>query len=130
LQVGADLLEGVEDAAGVGDLDAVVSDGLQDAGEDLEELLAIVGDGDGEGAAGDAPGAARLAEGAARGVMVVAEGLASEGGRGAGVSAFKGVRAEDSDVLNDLGAQVWISVQHVYPLPLGCFWTKSSWEKT
>ncbi len=131
MQVGADLLEGVEDAAGVGDLDAVGSDGLQDTGEGFEELLAVGGDGDGEGAAGDAPGGARLAEGAARGVMVVAEGLAAEGGRGAGMSAFKDVRAEDSDVLYDLGAQIWIVVRHLwYPLPLGCFWTKSSWEKT
>jgi hypothetical protein len=80
LQVGAHLLECVEDAAGVGDLDAVVSDGLQDTGEDFEELLAVGGGGDGEGAASDAPGAARLAEGAARGVMVVAEGLAAQGG--------------------------------------------------
>lgn len=130
MQVGAHLLEGVEDAAGVGDLDAVGSDGLQDAGEDLEELLAVVGGGDGKGAAGDAPGGARLAEGAARGVMVVAEGFAAEGGRGAGVSAFEGVRAENSDVFDDFGAQIRILVRHVYPLPLGCFWTKSSWEKT
>jgi hypothetical protein len=43
-------------------------------------LLVAGGSWDGEVAAGDAPGAARLAEGAARGVMVVAEGLAAEGG--------------------------------------------------
>ena len=80
MEVGAYLLEGVEDAACLGDLDAVVSDGLQDAGEDFEELLPVVGDWDGEGAASDAPGSSRLAERAARGVMVVAEGLAAEGG--------------------------------------------------
>jgi hypothetical protein len=80
LQVGADLLEGVEDAACVGDLDAVVSDGLQDTGEGVEALLAGGGSGDGEVATGDAPGGPRLAEGAARRVMVVAEGFAAEGG--------------------------------------------------
>ena len=80
MQVGAYLLECVEDAARVGDLDAVVDDGLQDIGEGIENLLAAGGGGDGEVAASDAPGAARLAEGAARGVVVVAEGLAAEGG--------------------------------------------------
>jgi hypothetical protein len=93
-------------------------------------LLAVGGGGDGEVAAGDAPGGARLAEGEL-GVVVVAVGLAAEGGRGAGVSAFKGVRAEDTDVFYDFGAQVWIVVRHLwYPLPLPGFWTKSSWEKT
>ena len=56
LQVGADLLEGVEDAAGVGEFDAVVDDGLQDIGEGVEGLLVAGGGGDGEVAAGDAPG--------------------------------------------------------------------------
>ena len=130
MQVGTYLLEGVEDAAGVGELDAVVDDCLQDIGEGVENLLAAGGGGDGEVAAGYAPGGAGLAEGAARGVMVVAEGFAAEGGRGAAMSAFEEVGAEDADVLYDLGAQVWIVVRHVYPLPLGCFWTKSSWEKT
>ena len=121
MQVGAYLLDGVEDAAGVGEFYAVVDDGLQDVGEGVEELLAVVGGGDGEGAASDAPGAAGLAEGAARGVMVVAEGLAAEGGGGAGVAAVEDVRAENSDVFYDFGAQVWIVVQHVYPLPRGVF---------
>jgi hypothetical protein len=77
LQTEADLLETVEDAACVGDLDAVVGDGLEDAGEDVEELLAAGGSGDRERSASDAPGAPRLAEGAARGVVVVAEGIPS-----------------------------------------------------
>jgi hypothetical protein len=51
--------------------------------------------------------------------MVVAEGFAAEGGRGAGVAAFEGVRAEDSDVFDyfsadDLGAQIWIAVRHLW----------------
>jgi hypothetical protein len=42
------------------------------------------------------------------------------------VAAFKGVCAEDSDVFDhlepdDLGAQVWIVVRHVYPSPWGVF---------
>ena len=80
LQVGAYLLECVEDAAGVGEFYAVVDDGLQDIGEGVEGLLVAGGGGDGEVAAGDAPGGAGLAEGTARGVMVVAEGFAAEGG--------------------------------------------------
>jgi hypothetical protein len=35
----ADLLEGIEDAAGVSELYAVVEDGLQDVGEGVEGLL-------------------------------------------------------------------------------------------
>ena len=125
LQVGAYLLECVEDAARVREFDAVVDDGLQDAGEDFEELVAVVGDGDGEGAAGDAPGGPRLAKGAARGVMVVAEGFAAEGGRGAGVAAVEDVRAENSDVFDDLGTQVWIVVRHLWlPPPPGVFLDK------
>ena len=60
LQGGAGLLERVEDAAGVGELDAVVDDGVQDTGEGVEGLLVGGGGGDGEVAASDAPGAARL----------------------------------------------------------------------
>ena len=80
LQVDGHLLEGVEDAAGVGEFNAVVEDGLEDIGEGVEALLVTRRGWDGEVAASDAPGGARLAEGAARGVMVVAEGLAAEGG--------------------------------------------------
>ena len=76
--------------------------------------------------------AARLAEGAARGVMVVAEGLAAEGGRGAAVvrfPRFEEMGAENSDVFDAsqrgvLGAQVWIVVDMLYPPPSRVFLDK------
>jgi hypothetical protein len=37
------------------------------------------------------------------------------------VAAVKDVRAENSDVFDDLGAQVRILVRHVYPSPWGVF---------
>ena len=84
MEIDSDLLERVEDASCVAEFDAVVGDGLQDTGEDVEELCpvsvdGVSGDAHGELSASLAPGAARLAEGAARWVMVVAEGLAAEG---------------------------------------------------
>jgi hypothetical protein len=43
LQVGCHLLERVEDSAGVGELDAVVGDGLNDNGKDVDELFKVGG---------------------------------------------------------------------------------------
>ena len=63
-------------------------------------------------------------EGLAGGVVVVAEGFALEGGRGASVASFEDVGAEGADVLDDFDGLV-----HEYLLPgvLSC--TKSSDEK-
>ena len=80
MQVDSQLLERVKNSACMGELDAVVCDGVHDNGEGVEELLAVGGGWDGEFATSDAPGAAGLAEGAAGGVVVVAEGLAVECG--------------------------------------------------
>jgi hypothetical protein len=57
-------------------------------------------------------------------VVVVAEGFALEGGRGASVASFEDVGAEGADVLDDFDGLV-----HEYPLPgvLSC--AKSSDEK-
>ena len=57
-------------------------------------------------------------------VVVVAEGFALEGGRGASVASFEDVSAEGADVLDDFDGLV-----HEYPLPgvLSC--AKSSDEK-
>ena len=46
------------------------------------------------------------------GVVVVAEGFALEGGRGASVASFEDVGAEGADVLDDFDGLV-----HEYPLP-------------
>ena len=51
-------------------------------------------------------------EGFAGGVVVVAEGFALEGGRGASVASFEDVGAEGADVLDDFDGLV-----HEYPLP-------------
>ena len=58
------------------------------------------------------------------GVVVVAEGFALEGGRGASVASFEDVGAEGADVLDDFDGLV-----HGYPLPgvLSC--AKSSEKK-
>jgi hypothetical protein len=51
-------------------------------------------------------------EGLAVWVVVVAEGFALEGGRGASVASFEDVGAEGADVLDDFDGLV-----HEYPLP-------------
>ena len=62
--------------------------------------------------------------GLAGGVVVVAEGFALEGGRGASVASFEDVGAESADVLDDFDGLV-----HEYPLPGALFCAKSSEEK-
>jgi hypothetical protein len=58
------------------------------------------------------------------GVVVVAEGFALEGGRGASVASFEDVGAESADVFDNLDCLV-----HGYPLPGVLFCAKSSDEK-
>jgi hypothetical protein len=60
----------------------------------------------------------------AGGVVVVAEGFALEGGRGASVASFEDVGAEGADVLDDFDGLV-----HEYPLPGVLFCAKYSDEK-
>jgi hypothetical protein len=64
-----------------------------------------------------APG--RVLDRLAIGVVVVAEGFALEGGRGASVASFEEVGAEGADVLNDFDGLL-----HGYPLPRGTFLRK------
>jgi len=60
----------------------------------------------------------------AGGVVVVAEGFALEGGRGASVASYEDVGAEGADVLDDFDGLV-----HGYPLPGVLCCAKSSAEK-
>ena len=65
-----------------------------------------------------ATAAARFLSGLAGGVVVVAEGFALEGGRGASVASFEDVGAEGADVLDDFDGFVpghW----HGVPPPRG-----------
>jgi len=55
---------------------------------------------------------AELVDGLAGGMVVVAEGFALEGGRGASVASFEYVGAEGADVLDDFDGLV-----HEYPSP-------------
>jgi hypothetical protein len=58
-------------------------------------------------------------DGLAGGVVVVAEGFALEGGRGASVASFEDVGTEGADVVDDFNRLV-----HGYPLPGGTFLRK------
>jgi hypothetical protein len=69
-----------------------------------------------------APG--RVLDRLAIGVVVVAEGFALEGRRGASVASFEDVGAEGADVLDDFDGLV-----HGYPLPGVLSRAKSSEEK-
>jgi len=60
-----------------------------------------------------------IPDGLAGGVVVVAEGFALEGGRGAAVASFEDVGTEGADVLDDFDGLV-----HGYP-SLGCFVAQS-----
>ena len=53
------------------------------------------------------------------GVVVIAEGFALEGGRGASVASFEDVGAEGADVFDGFHGLV-----HEYPLPWGTFLRK------
>jgi len=87
------------------------------------EVRLAGGELEGEGLAATAV-ADGILDGLAGGVVVVAEGFALEGGRGAAVASFEDVGAEGADVLDDFDGLV-----HGYPLPgvLSC--AKSSAEK-
>ena len=67
---------------------------------------------------------ARLLGGFAGGVVVVAEGFALEGGRGAAVSSFEDVGAEGADVFDDFDGFVLFHC-HGVPPPPGYFLAQS-----
>ena len=82
------------------------------------EIRLAGGEREGEGLTA-AAASAGVWEAFAGGVVVVAEGFALEGGRGASVASFEDVGAEGADVLDDFDGLV-----HEYPLPRGTFLRK------
>lgn len=88
-------MKGGEEAAGAADGDAVLGEGLDDHVEGLLQFGPAGGTCDGEGSAG----ASRCSHGFsgwevdAGGLVVVAVGLATEGGRGAAVASLEDMRA-------------------------------------
>jgi hypothetical protein len=116
-------VEGVEDQASVAGADLVGGETPNNFVDDVLEVRLAGGEWEGEGLAATAA-ADGILYGLAGGVVVVAEGFALEGGRGASVASFEEVGAEGADVLDDFDGLV-----HGYPLPgvLSC--AKSSDEK-
>jgi len=100
-EVAAGGLQGGEEEAGAAEVDLVGGDQADELAEGALEFVAGGGDGEGEGLAGEVAGAdlgaaLAAAEGVrAGGVVVVAEGLAAEGGRAAEVGGRGTGRRED-----------------------------------
>ena len=115
----AHIVEGGEDQAGMAGADLV---GGETADHFVDGFLEVRLAGWEREVEPVAAAAARFLGGFAVGVVVVAEGFALEGGRGASVASFEDVGAEGADVLDDFDG-------HGYPLPgvLSC--AKSSDEK-
>jgi hypothetical protein len=118
-----DVVQGVEDQAGLACTDLVGGETADYFVYDLLEVRLAGGEWEVEGFTAAAVSNGIL-DGFAGGVVVVAEGFALEGGRGASVAPFEDVGAEGADVLDDFDGLV-----HGYPLPgvLSC--AKSSEEK-
>jgi hypothetical protein len=116
-------VEDVEDQAGVAGTDLVGGETADHFVDGVLEVRLAGGEWEVEGLTTTAtPG--WILNRLAGGVVVVAEGFALEGGRGASVASFEDVGAEGADVLDDFDGLV-----HEYPLPgvLSC--AKSSDEK-
>jgi hypothetical protein len=116
-------VEEVEDQAGVAGADLIGGETADYFVDGVLEVRLAGGEWEVEGLTAT-PASARVLDGLAGGVVVVAEGFALEGGRGASVASFEDVGAEGADVLDDFDGLV-----HGYPLPgvLSC--AKSSEEK-
>ena len=116
-------MEGVEDQAGVAGADLVGGETADHFVDGVLEVGLAGGEWEGEGLTATAA-ADGISYGPAGGVVVVAEGFALEGGRGAAVTSFEDMGAEGADVLDDFDGLV-----HGYPLPgvLSC--AKSSDKK-
>jgi len=116
-------VEGVEDQASVEGTDLVGGETPDHFVDGVLEVRLAGGEWEVEGLAATAtPG--WVLDRFAGGVVVVAEGFALEGGRGAAVASFEDVGAEGADVLDDFDGLV-----HGYPLPGVLFCAKSSDEK-
>jgi hypothetical protein len=122
-RVPADIVQGSEDHAGAAVADLVGGETPDHFVDGVLKVRLAGGEWEVEGlAATAAPG--WVWEAFTVGVVLVAEGFALEGGRGASVASFEDVGAEGADVLDDFDGLV-----HEYPLPgvLSC--AKSSEEK-
>jgi hypothetical protein len=116
-------VEGVEDQANVAGADLVGGETPDHFVDCVLEVRLAGGEWEVDGlAATAAPG--WVLDRLAVWVVVVAEGFALEGGRGASVASFEDVGAEGADVLDDFDGLV-----HGYPLPGVLFCAKSSEEK-
>ena len=117
------IVQRCEDHAGAAVGDLVGGETPDHFVDGVLEVKVAGGEREGEGLAATAAPAGVL-DGLAGGVVVVAEGFALEGGRGASVASFEDVGAEGADVLDDFDGLV-----HEYPLPgvLSC--AKSSEKK-
>jgi hypothetical protein len=113
-------VEGVEDQAGVAGTDLVGGETPDHFIDGVLEVRLAGGEWEVEGLAATAA-RAEVLDGLAGGVVVVAEGFALEGGRGASVASFEDMGAEGADVLDDFDGLV-----HEYPLPGVLFYAKSS----
>jgi hypothetical protein len=116
-------VEGVEDQTGVAGTDLICGETPDNFVDGVLEVRLAGGEWEVEGLPATAA-SGWILDRFAIGVVVVAEGFALEGGRGASVASFEDVGAESADVLDDFDGLV-----HEYPLPgvLSC--TKSSDEK-
>ena len=114
-RVPADIVQGSEDQASVAGADLVGGETADHFVDGVPEVRLAGGELEVEGlTATAAPG--WVLDRLAVWVVVVAEGLALEGGRGAPVASFEDVGAESADVLDDFDGLV-----HEYPLPRGYF---------
>jgi hypothetical protein len=118
-----DVVEGVEDLASAAAADLVGGETPDHFVDGALEVRLAGGKREVESATATAA-ADGILDGLAGGVVVVAEGFALEGGRGASVASLKDVSAEGADVLDDFDGFV-----HEYPLPGVLFCAKSSDEK-
>ncbi len=109
--VSGDVVEGVEDQAGLTGTDLVGGETADHFVDGVLEVRLTRGELEVEGLTASAAPAG-VWEGLAVWVVVIAEGFALEGGRGAAVASFEDVGAEGADVLDDFDGLV-----HEYPLP-------------
>ncbi len=98
-------MKGVEDQAGVTGADLVGGESPDHFVDGVLVVRLAGGEREIEGLSATAAPAG-VPEGLAGGMVVVAEGFAPEGGRGALVSSFEDVGAEGADVLDDFDGLV------------------------
>lgn len=100
-----DVVEGVEDQAGLAGADLVGGETTDHFVDGVLQVRLAGGEREGERLTATAA-AGWVLDRLAGGVVVVAEGFAPEGGRGASVASFEDVGAEGADVLDDFDGLV------------------------